>query len=1381
MLKVKCDACGSPYEVDPRRIPKAGLKMRCSSCGGPVFVHPEASAGGAAPTDISLSLSLDLPAPKPAPKPHSQVFGDLSDLPATKGSPGRTAAVPLAPSFEDDLTDLPGLRRGPASGPSEFELELDLPAPKRTAARPELDLPALKGAGPAAPQAQAFAKAPPIATEFEFDVAPKGTPESRPLPAPVFSPKRPAPALSQDSFPKDSLAIDPEPMRGLASGAMGHLDDVRTQPKSPAHPAPSQHAILTAPSPRTGGSLPRDSLDLPQGFGALGDNAVELVGMSFEAPKASAPAPTAKEPRNPLAIPFDDIDLPAPLAFTSDVALSTKHTPSQARGRTAQGQMSRDSLDLPPPKSEAARVPAAAAPAALTPDFELDLPAPARTPQGAGLQGQPSFDAFAGKGGTQALPAPQPMNATMALSIDDLELPGASAADPDGEVLSLPSLSNAPGPLLEDLPSLDPFADLGAPKFAAQTMELDSLLEPEARFAPPKPSAHKQAKHHGAAGGSAFGELDFGLPDDEALPVDLPVPAAMPMPIPAPADARAQPDADLAQLEHAADEAPSTNAQKKAKTPRKAAPAWVWPVGIVTALLGTGVTLGLATDHGWFGVYLVEQFLPEAGDPKRIAEAITAAEQKAESDTHADLRKSLLILSDARNEAGLSRELLARSLLHESLYQLRFEDDMNSAQRSVALLTRVMERGTSVSGLALARAAHAVRTGDLTAARSLLAANDKPNDPYAGLVAGELALREQKPDEALQAFQRAQDLGAGARAAWGITRAHIAKQNLDAADAANQATLKLSPRHAGALIWAGERALARGDLKAAMTSAKQALGWVDIGGKRVRAAKADRARAFALQGLVEERSEHPNEAQAAYEEALKADPHRLDVLLGSGRMLMRIGRARDALTRYDSALSLKSADKKSSNALFIEAGVGAAQALLALERGREALERLQRLDAENPEHFDVRLWLGHAQVALEQWDEAEVSFKKVIELVPDNFSGYVALSQLLFKRKRPEEASRVLAAATGKVQDSAEVRRLLGNSELVRNHLPEAIAQFTSALRFDDHDAGALFGLSIAQRKHGDLDAAEKNLARLASVDPAFPGLATEHGLLREMRGDHAGAAEVYRHALTLRPQDLDLKLRLGAALVTAGRVDEADGLLREVIKERPNSAEGEYFLGRILFARHDMAQALQHFEKAVNLEPTRAEFRTHFAWTHLEHGNLSGALTQVNAALERDPASGDAHWVLGRVQLRMGAVKDALESFQKTLRLKPGRYEALAGLGDAYDQLRELRKAIKTYQEAVRAVPTEGFWWYRLASLHVDKGHREEARAAFAEAVLHGDKLSDKPTWVADAHYAYAESLRDGKRTADALDHYRTFLQIAPASHTARDEVTRTVRSLER
>src|SRR3954451_22349992 len=46
MLKVECESCHAPYQVDERRVPATGLKMRCPKCGHTFLVTNPASAAG---------------------------------------------------------------------------------------------------------------------------------------------------------------------------------------------------------------------------------------------------------------------------------------------------------------------------------------------------------------------------------------------------------------------------------------------------------------------------------------------------------------------------------------------------------------------------------------------------------------------------------------------------------------------------------------------------------------------------------------------------------------------------------------------------------------------------------------------------------------------------------------------------------------------------------------------------------------------------------------------------------------------------------------------------------------------------------------------------------------------------------------------------------------------------------------------------------------------------------------------------------------------------------------------------------------------------------------------------------------------------------------
>src|SRR5450432_3464628 len=108
MLRVECESCKSPYQVDERRVPAHGLKMRCPKCGTTFVVNNPAFA---APKSVPLSSEKPKPhpqqgigaAPQPSLKPpmFAGLGGEESDLPAARPAPAavQRKAPTLAPKI----------------------------------------------------------------------------------------------------------------------------------------------------------------------------------------------------------------------------------------------------------------------------------------------------------------------------------------------------------------------------------------------------------------------------------------------------------------------------------------------------------------------------------------------------------------------------------------------------------------------------------------------------------------------------------------------------------------------------------------------------------------------------------------------------------------------------------------------------------------------------------------------------------------------------------------------------------------------------------------------------------------------------------------------------------------------------------------------------------------------------------------------------------------------------------------------------------------------------------------------------------------------------------------------------------------------------------
>ena len=1329
----------NPDAKPPAPRPTPSMPPR-GALGGPAAPPPTAasankssgagSAFGAAPKHTMLGH-----APGHAPgKPHELAFSeaaarldqaggralDLADLPAPKApTPKAPAHKPLA---ELPLVDLPAAKVMP---PTAAGMPLHARAtPANNVAEPALvDLPAAKLAKQVqvvdlpAPKAP---KAPPF--------APAAKSQPKPAEAPLVD--LPAPKLPPPAFAAKPIALAPDvPLVDLPAPK---------KPEAPLAESTMMGGFVDLPAPK--GDLDRRAsrgvtgpllgdLDLPALKGVVDLPAPKGV-VDLPAPKGIVDLPGLVGITD-LPAPKGIVDLPAPLG------IADLPTPVGVS-------------DLPTPKFDQGF-------------GELDLPVPKL---GGGFQDEASF-------GDIELPE-LPVRA----GFGDIELPIPRAGNSPGAGSSKAGASPGLGKQRSRATSDFGDLDLGiGPANRNDELNFDDI-RPDDVVALKSDAGllgGRDLSVDGELGAGAMPEPDYGeaglLGDDDAEDMEFGIAG-----VEAEEGFALPPEILRRQRGEAAQAADVARG-------KRALHALIGVAVAVVVLGGVGAALGL-TDYGFFGSYFLERYLPEAGEPRVIRDGIARAEKTAVNDTYRDARRSLALLGEMRHKTGLSRELLTRSLLHEALFMVRFGADSNSSAHVAAILARLDERHGLAPGMNLARAADAARRQAFADAEKFLssARTEAPQDPYGGLLAGEVAMRQGKLAEAEKAFVEALKHGGGARAQWGLARVALARTDAAARSAAVEETLKLSPLHGEARLAEARILWGQGKEEQALHDIRQALGQEPIDDQYLWTGKPARAEGFSLLGYAHEARGRLQLARKAYEEALSADPYLVEALLGAGRVLLREHRFNDALARFESGLNL--AQKAAGSIVLsgrradVEARLGQGRAQLALNRAPDAKASLAPLVNDSPNDSEIVLAMGQVEDALGNKAAAEELLKKSVELAPTTFASYLALSQHYFKLNQPDKASETLNEAAAKVEENVEMRRMLGQSELARNRFDSAVHEFKRAVELDPADLDAKFGLGVGYRKTGELEKARVLFEEIALRDPQYAGLTLERGQLLEAQGMYEKAVEAYRAARDKDPSDTSLTLRLGAAQVEAGLLDDADQTLQTVIHETPNSAEAEYFSGRLALARGRGPDALTHFDRALSLDGAQAIYHLYAARAALEMANLGRTLEEAEAALARDAGLGDAFWIRGIVRMRSGAVKDALKDAKRALELSPARFDAYALMAECHDELRELPEAAAAYNTALAKDPLRAEWWYKLGRLYFDMGARPQGNEALGKALSLGDKKEPMPYWLPDAYRLAGEAARTSNNRKLAVTMFKRYLARAPDGAIDRADVRKLLKS---
>ncbi len=186
---------------------------------------------------------------------------------------------------------------------------------------------------------------------------------------------------------------------------------------------------------------------------------------------------------------------------------------------------------------------------------------------------------------------------------------------------------------------------------------------------------------------------------------------------------------------------------------------------------------------------------------------------------------------------------------------------------------------------------------------------------------------------------------------------------------------------------------------------------------------------------------------------------------------------------------VSAADKEAAAA--IQASAGAAVEAMKAGRHDEAIAKFQEVIAKVPNCVDCYYNIGVSQMAKQQYTEAEASFKKAIELKPDNADAYTALANLYNSQKKFDLASEASANAAkyagggggGNAESSYNQGVILFNA----GKFAEAKTQFEAATKTDPNHAMAQYQLGMTSLNLGQIPDAVAALEAYLKADPNGP------------------------------------------------------------------------------------------------------------------------------------------------------------------------------------------------------------------------------------------------------------------------------------------------------
>jgi putative inorganic carbon (HCO3(-)) transporter len=169
---------------------------------------------------------------------------------------------------------------------------------------------------------------------------------------------------------------------------------------------------------------------------------------------------------------------------------------------------------------------------------------------------------------------------------------------------------------------------------------------------------------------------------------------------------------------------------------------------------------------------------------------------------------------------------------------------------------------------------------------------------------------------------------------------------------------------------------------------------------------------------------------------------------------------------------------------------------------------------------DGHFWMGKIGKDRRHWREAELAYRKVIELDSHRALGYFRLGQLLLEKRQPQESLSYFRKAI-EADFRYGGRTLEAANELQRQgRLEEAERVYRKLLKWKPGDSNVANDLAVLLAESGRLDEAVEVWNKAITRDPSNSDLYFNLGMAYEQKGSDDLALDNYQKALSIDSTD---------------------------------------------------------------------------------------------------------------------------------------------------------------------------------------------------------------------------------------------------------------------
>jgi Flp pilus assembly protein TadD len=386
---------------------------------------------------------------------------------------------------------------------------------------------------------------------------------------------------------------------------------------------------------------------------------------------------------------------------------------------------------------------------------------------------------------------------------------------------------------------------------------------------------------------------------------------------------------------------------------------------------------------------------------------------------------------------------------------------------------------------------------------------------------------------------------------------------------------------------------------------------------------------------------------------------------------------------------------------------------------------------------DLNALLQQAEDALEKkdYEAALAPLKTVTRAAPNSADAWFYLGYAYHGLRQEADARAAYEKSVQLNPELYQAQTNLGLLLLAMKDVPGALPHLQKAVALKPGDARPHLDLGVALDASGQTSAAATELRRALQLDAKLDAAADRLGKIELDEKQYSSAAGDFERVLAINPERAEAELGLASAREGLGQLAEAEQHFEAYLKMQPADAPVRFHLARLYLQENKSDLALAQLEQLEQAHAELPGLDAALGDACARAGKLSDSESFYRKALagrSNGPDAGDLHRALAATLVKEGKTAEAEGEFRVALRLNPNSADALKGLAESLYLEARWADAAPIIERLVQSPSAPAGLYFFLATCYDHLRDRKQALDAYQQFLQRSNGANPDQEWQA-------------------------------------------------